>query len=76
MLLFMPVRFTSCLDSPSHQLAFTACVMVLLILLGALTAELLQLQLMSRPCSDRLSQMGRDALRQTSLQWPSTYINS
>jgi hypothetical protein len=56
MLLFMLARFASCLDSPSHRLAFTTCVMVLLILLGALTVELLQLQLTSRPCSDRLSQ--------------------
>jgi hypothetical protein len=64
------------LDSLSHRLAFTACVMVLLILLGALTAELLQLQLTSRPCSDHLSQMGRDALRQISLQCPIIYISS
>jgi hypothetical protein len=45
-------------------------------LLVALTAVLLQLQPTSRPCSDRLSQMGRDALRQISLQRPSTYISS
>jgi hypothetical protein len=76
MSLFMLDRFASCLDSPSHRLAFTACVMVLLILLGALTAELLQLQLMSRPCSDRLLQMGLDAHRQITLQRPSTYISS
>jgi hypothetical protein len=63
----MLAKFASCLDSPSHRLAFTACVMVLLILLGALTTELLQLQLMSRLCSDRPSQMGRDAHRQISL---------
>jgi hypothetical protein len=72
----MLARFASCLDSTSHRLAFTTCVMVLLILLGALTAELLQLQLMSWPCSDCLLQMGRDAHRQISLQQPSTYISS
>jgi hypothetical protein len=66
--LFMPARFASCLDFPSCRLAFTACAMVLLILLDALTAESLQPQLTSRPCSDRLSQMGRDALQQISLQ--------
>jgi hypothetical protein len=55
---------------------FTSCATVPLILLVALTAVLLQLHPTSRPCSDRLSQMGRDALRQISLQWPSTYISS
>jgi hypothetical protein len=72
----MLARFASCLDFPSHRLAFTACVMVLLILLGALTAELPQPQPMSRLCSDHPSQMGRDVLRQFSLQRPSTYISS
>jgi hypothetical protein len=38
--LFMPARFASCLDFPSHRLIFTACVTVPLILLDALTAEL------------------------------------
>jgi hypothetical protein len=41
MLPFMPARFVSCLDSTSHQLVFTACAMAPLILLVALTAELL-----------------------------------
>jgi hypothetical protein len=72
----MPAIFASCLDLPSHRLAFAACAMVLLILLDALTEESLQLQLTSRPCSDHPSQMGRDALRQISLQRPSTYIRS
>jgi hypothetical protein len=72
----MPVRSASCLNLLSHRLAFTACVMALLILLDALTAELLQPQLTSRPCSDRLSQMGRDGLQQISLQRPSISIRS
>jgi hypothetical protein len=72
----MPARFASCLDSTSHRLVFTACAMVPLILLVALTAELLLLQLTSRPCSNRPSQMGHDVLRQISLQRPSTYISS
>jgi hypothetical protein len=58
----MLARFASCLDSTSHQLVFTSCAMVPLILLVALIAELLQLQLMSRLCSDRPSQMGRDII--------------
>jgi hypothetical protein len=49
------------------SLIFTACATVPLILLVALTAELLQLQLMSRPYSDHPSQMGRDVLQQISL---------
>jgi hypothetical protein len=36
--------------------------MVLLILLDTLTAESFQPLLMSQPCSDRPSQMGRDPL--------------
>jgi hypothetical protein len=76
MLLFVLARFASCLDFLSHRLAFTACVMVLLILLGALTTELLQLQLTSRPCSDHPSQICRDVLWLISLQRPSTYISS
>jgi hypothetical protein len=64
----MLARFASCLDSMSHRLVFIACAMVPLILLVALTTELLQLQLTSRLCSDRPSQMGRDVLRQISLQ--------
>jgi hypothetical protein len=76
MLLFMPARFASCLDLPSRRLTFTACAMVLLILLDALTAESLRPQLPSRPCSDRLFQMGRDALQQISLQRPSIFIRS
>jgi hypothetical protein len=41
MILFMPARFASYLGLPSRRLAFTACDMVLLILLDALTVELL-----------------------------------
>jgi hypothetical protein len=76
MLLFMPARFAICLDLPSHRLAFTACAMVLLILLDALTTESLQPQLTARPYSDRLSQMGLDTLQRISLQRPSIYIRS
>jgi EamA domain-containing membrane protein RarD len=72
----MLARFASCMDFLSHRLIFTACVMVLLILLGALTTELLQLQPTSWLCSDRPSQMGRDVLWQISLQRPSTYFSS
>jgi hypothetical protein len=68
MLLFMPARFASCFDLPSRRLTFTACATVPLILLVALTTVLLQLQPTLRPCSDRLSQMGCDALQQISLQ--------
>jgi hypothetical protein len=74
--LFMLARFTSCLDLPSRRLAFTACAMVLPILLGALTTELLRPQLTSRPCFDCLSQMGRDALQHISFQRPSISIRS
>jgi hypothetical protein len=76
MLQFMPARFATCLDSTSHRLVFTACATTPLILLIALTAELLLVQLTSRLCSDRPSQMGRDVLRQISLQRPSFYISS
>jgi hypothetical protein len=75
MLPFMPARFANCLDSTSHRLVFTACAMAPLILLVALTAELLQVQLTSRLCSALPSQMGHDILRQISLQRPSTYIS-
>jgi hypothetical protein len=71
----MQVRFVSYLDFPSHRLVCTACAMAPLILLVALTAELLLVQLTSRLCSDRPSQMGRDVLRQTSPQHPSFYIS-
>jgi hypothetical protein len=54
-LLFMPARFASCLDLLSRRLAFTACATVPLILFDTLTAESLQLQLTSQPCSDRPS---------------------
>jgi hypothetical protein len=40
--LFMLARFASCLDLSSRRLAFTACAMVLLILLDALTMESLR----------------------------------
>jgi hypothetical protein len=72
----MPVRFDSYLDSTSHPLVFTACATTPLILLVALTTELLLVQLTSWLCSDRPSQMGRDVLRQTSLQRPYFYISS
>jgi hypothetical protein len=51
----------------SHRLVFTTYAMAPLTLLIALTAVLLRVQLTSRLCSDRPSQMGRDALRQISL---------
>jgi hypothetical protein len=76
MLPFMPVRFVSCLDSTSHRLVYTACAMAPLTLLVALTVELLLVQLTSRHCSDRLSQMGRGVLRQTSPQRPGFSISS
>jgi hypothetical protein len=72
----MLARFASYLDSTSHQLVFIACATAPLILLVALTAELLQLQLMSWLCSDCPSQMCRDVLPQISLQRPSSYISS
>jgi hypothetical protein len=72
----MLVRFVRCLDSTSHLLVFTACAMAPLTLLVALTAELLLVQLTSRLCSDRPSQMGHDVLRQTSPQQPGYYISS
>jgi hypothetical protein len=68
MSLFMPTRFASYLDFTSHRLVFTAYAMAPLTLLVALTAVLLLVQLTSRLCSNRPSQMGRDALRQTSPQ--------
>jgi hypothetical protein len=76
MSLFMPARFASCLDFPSRRLAFIAYAMVLLILLDAPTAESLQPQLTPRVCSDHLSQMGRDAVQQISLQRLSIFIRS
>jgi hypothetical protein len=72
----MPVRFVTCLDSTSHRLVFTACAIAPLTLLVALTVELLLVQLTSRLCSDRPSQMGRDILQQTSPQRPGFYISS
>jgi hypothetical protein len=75
MSLFMPARFASYLDFKSHRLVFTAYDMAPLTLLVALTAVLLLVQLTSRLCSDRPSQMGRDALRQTSPQQQSFYIS-
>jgi hypothetical protein len=71
----MQVRFISCLDFLSHRLVYIACAMAPLILLVALTAVLLLVQLTSRLCSDRPSQMGHDVLRQTSPQQPSFYIS-
>jgi hypothetical protein len=71
----MPARFASYLDFTSHRLIFTAYAMAPLTLLVALTAVLLLVQLTSRLCSDRPSQMGRDALRQTSPQQQSFYIS-
>jgi hypothetical protein len=72
----MTARFASCLDSTSHRLVFTACATTPLILLVALTTELLLVELTSWLCSDRPSQMGRDVLRQTSPQRPSFDISS
>jgi hypothetical protein len=66
MSLFMPARFASYLDFMRHRVIFTAYAMAPLTLLVALTTVLLLVQLTSRLCSDRPSQMGRDALRQTS----------
>jgi hypothetical protein len=68
-------RFASSLDFQSHRLGSTVCAMAPQILLVALTTELHLLQLMSRPCSDLLSQMGRDALQLTSLLQQSTYMS-
>jgi hypothetical protein len=68
MSLFMPARFASYLDFTSHRLVFIAYAMAPLTLLVTLTVVLLQVQLMSRLCSNRPSQMGRDALRQISPQ--------
>jgi hypothetical protein len=59
----MPARFASYLDFTSHRLVFTAYAMAPLTLLVALTAVLLLVQLTSQLCSDRPSQMGRDAPR-------------
>jgi hypothetical protein len=67
MSLCMPVRSVSFLDFQSRRLGFTVCATALRILLVALTAELHPLQLTSQPCSDLLSQMGRDDLLLTSL---------
>jgi hypothetical protein len=58
----MSIRFVSLLDFQSRRLGFTVCAMALRILLVALTAELHLLQLTSQPCSDLLSQLGRDDL--------------
>jgi hypothetical protein len=71
----MPARFASYLDFTSHRLVFTAYAMAPLTLLVALTAVLLLVQLTSRLCSDHPSQMGHDALRQTSPQQQSFYIS-
>jgi hypothetical protein len=68
MSLFMPARFASYLDFTSHRLVYTAYDMAPLTLLVALTVVLPLVQLTSQLCSDRHSQMGRDALRQTSPQ--------
>jgi hypothetical protein len=75
MSLFMPARFASYLDFTSHRLVFTAYAMAPVTLLVALTTVLLLVQLTLRLCSDRPSQMGRDALRQTSPQQQSFYIS-
>jgi hypothetical protein len=75
MSLLPPVRFTSSLDFPSRQLDFTAYATAPLTLLVALTAVWLRVQLTSRLCSARPSQMGRDVHRQISLQQPSSYLS-
>jgi hypothetical protein len=71
----MPVRFASSLDFPSRRLDFTVCATTPLTLLVALTAVWLRVQLTSRLCSARPSQMGRNVHRQISLQQPSTYLS-
>jgi hypothetical protein len=71
----MPARFASSLDFTSRRLDFTAYAMAPLTLLAALTAVLLRVQLTSRLCSARPSQMGRDAHRQISLQQQSSYFS-
>jgi hypothetical protein len=71
----MLARFASYLDFTSHRLVFTAYATTPLTLLVALTAVLLRVQLTSRLCSARPSQMGRDAHRQISLQQPISYFS-
>jgi hypothetical protein len=63
------------LDFMSHRLVFTAYAMAPLTLLVALTAVSLRVQLTSRLCSDRPSQMGGDALRQISPQQQRFYFS-
>jgi hypothetical protein len=75
MSLLLPVRFASSLDFPSRRLDFTAYATTPLTLLIALTAVWLRVQLTSRLCSARPSQMGRDVHRQILLQQPSTYLS-
>jgi hypothetical protein len=75
MSLLLPVRFASSLDFPSRRLDFTAYATAPLTLLVALTVVWIRVQLTSRLCSARPSQMGRDVHRQISLQQPSSYLS-
>jgi hypothetical protein len=71
----MPARFASCLDFQSRRLGSTVGTTAPRILLVALTVELHLLQLTSQPCSNLLSQMGRDDLLLTSLPHQSSYMS-
>jgi hypothetical protein len=75
MSLLLPARFASSLVFTSRRLDFTTYATTPLTLLIALTAVWLRVQLTSRLCSDRPSQMGRDAHQQISLQQQSSYFS-